>query len=129
MRSWRRAWRTAAVFLASLGVLGLFIGLASVKDGFDTADKVSSVWGAVFGAVALGLSWYSWRRAGPESDPQAVASRLAKKVVRVEEDALRQLLGGSLGSLIDVSFRVTVTGAVAAPPAAADGDWRGLLHE
>jgi hypothetical protein len=107
------------VVLAALSVVGLFIMIGSAKDGFDTADKVSSVVGAIIGIASLWFTWYMWRRTGPETDPQAVARRLAAKIARAEEEALRQLPGGSLAALIDVGFIVKGSGSVTAPPTAA----------
>jgi hypothetical protein len=110
-----------APVLAVAGLIGLFVALGSVKDGFDVADKIASVVGAVVAMAGLALSWVIWRRTGPETDPQAVARRLAVTVARVEEDALRQLLGGSLGTLIDVDFTATANGAVDVPLAVING--------
>ncbi|MEU2897016.1 NACHT domain-containing protein [Streptomyces sp. NPDC001273] len=107
--------RTAAVVLAGLTVAGLAV-LGTTKGGWDTADPIASVLGAIAGIAGFGLSWYIWRRTGPETDPHAVAGRLAARIARDEEEALRQLLGGRLGALIDVGFTVRASGSVTAPP-------------
>ncbi|MFF9758819.1 MULTISPECIES: hypothetical protein [Streptomyces] len=107
--------RTAAVVLAGLTMAGLAV-LGTTKGGWDTADPIASVLGAIAGIAGFGFSWYIWRRTGPETDPHAIAGRLAARIARDEEEALRQLLGGRLGALIDVGFTVRASGSVTAPP-------------
>ncbi|MFF3215596.1 NACHT domain-containing protein [Streptomyces sp. NPDC002886] len=106
---------------AGVVVLLVLLGLG-VGGGFGAGDPVASVVGGLAGVGALVLGWRQWRAQGPESDPDAVAVRLARKVAVVEQRALRALLGGDLEGVIDVGFDVEAVGAVDLP-AVPPGGW------
>ncbi|MFI6006830.1 hypothetical protein ACIA98_41990 [Streptomyces sp. NPDC051366] len=79
--------------------------------GWDQADPIASVFGAVAGVAALLVTLL--RR---DSDGEAVAVRLIRKVIATEEVQYKQLLGGDIGGLIDLQFSAQVTGNVEDAP-------------
>ncbi|MCB5169931.1 NACHT domain-containing protein [Streptomyces bambusae] len=118
-----RGGRTSAGVLVGVGVVVLLVLLGrGVGGGFGAGDPVASVVGGLAGVGGLALGWRQWRAQGPESDPDAVAVRLARKVAVVEQRALRALLGGDLEGAIDVGFDVEAVGAVDLP-AVPPGGW------
>ncbi|MEU9374426.1 hypothetical protein AB0D94_11730 [Streptomyces sp. NPDC048255] len=105
------SWASRGLAAVCGGIMAGLVWMASDK-GWAAADPAASVVGALVGTVGLVFALYSWRRGAWVPDVQAVAGRLAKQVVRLEQVEYRQLLGGDVSSLIDVEFTTRVHGRV-----------------
>ncbi|MGW0394025.1 hypothetical protein ACWDYJ_24690 [Streptomyces sp. NPDC003042] len=90
-----------AVWLLALGFWG----------GWDVADPVASVVGALAGAAGL-----SYALVAP-LDTEQLADRLAGEVVRREQGEYVRWLDGSTGGRIDLAYTVLVHGQVEGAPA------------
>ncbi|MEV5982580.1 NACHT domain-containing protein [Streptomyces sp. NPDC052114] len=80
----------------------------ALREGFGDVDPGGLAIASVGLAVALVGLWIARRR----YDPVEVAADLARKVVRVEQGAFKQLLGGDVNGVIDLSFTADMTGRV-----------------
>ncbi|MEU7386629.1 hypothetical protein [Streptomyces tanashiensis] len=90
-----------AVWLLALGIWG----------GWDVADPVASVVGALAGVAALAYALVA------PLDTEHMADRLAREVVRREQDEYVRWLDGSVGGRIDLAYTVRVHGQVDGAPA------------
>ncbi|MFC8461117.1 NACHT domain-containing protein [Streptomyces sp. NPDC057242] len=88
---------------------GVVLSVRSALDkGWGDVDPGGLAVASVGLAVALVGLWTARRR----YDPAEVAAGLARSVVRVEQEAFAQLLGGDVSGVIDLSFTADMTGRV-----------------
>ncbi|CAM5537494.1 hypothetical protein STANM309S_02896 [Streptomyces tanashiensis] len=78
---------------------------------WDVADPVASVVGALAGVAALAYALVA------PLDTEHMADRLAREVVRREQDEYVRWLDGSVGGRIDLAYTVRVHGQVDGAPA------------
>ncbi|MEV4937379.1 NACHT domain-containing protein [Streptomyces zaomyceticus] len=79
---------------------------SALEKGWGDVDPGGLAVASVGLAVALLGLWTARRR----YDPAEVAAGLARSVIRVEQEAFAQLLGGDVNGVIDLSFTADMTG-------------------
>ncbi|MFE6225551.1 hypothetical protein [Streptomyces sp. NPDC057854] len=89
------------------GAIAVWLLVLGFRGGWDVADPVASVVGAL--AAVTGLVY--------ALDAEQLAERLAGEVVRLEQDEYVRWLDGRAGARIDLAYSVRVHGQVEGAPA------------